>query len=332
MGDARSSAPATSRALWFVAPRRVELRDEPLPPLGEGDVLVKALASAVSQGTEMLLYRGEGPEIFDPSLGGATSPPDTYPRRYGYAWVGEIVSGPEDYVGQRVFSLAPHGEHHVLPFVATRFLGDDVPPTRAVLAANLETAVTCTWDAELGLGDSVVVLGGGVVGLLTAWLVERSGAFVTLVEKSALRREAARVLLSERAAILASPRPDGEADVVIEATGRPEALDAALAWCRPEGRVVVASFYGNRRAPVDLGDAFHRRRLTIRSSQVSSLPPRQRARWDHDRRWFLVSDLLHEPRLDALLGEPVPFDRAADLYASLDTDDDLPPAHVFVYR
>lgn len=332
MADARAELPATSRALWFVGPRRVELRDETLPPLGEGDVLVKGLASGVSQGTEMLLYKGEGPAIFDPSLAGGATAPATYPRRYGYALVGEIVGGPDDYLGQRVFSLAPHGDHHVLPFVATRFLGDDVPPTRAILAANLETAVTCTWDAEIGLGDTVVVLGGGVVGLLTAWLVERSGAFVTLVEKSALRREAARVLLSERAAILAAPRPDGEADVVIEATGRPEALDGAVAWCRPEGRVVVASFYGQRRAPVDLGDAFHRRRLTIRSSQVSSLPPRQRPRWDHDRRWFLVSDLLHEPRLDALLAEPVPFERAADLYAALEGDDDLPPAHVFVYR
>jgi threonine dehydrogenase-like Zn-dependent dehydrogenase len=264
--------------------------------------------------------------VFDPSLGDAAAA-STYPRRYGYAWVGEIVEGAG--VGTRGFALVAHGEAHTLEAGALRPIGE-LPPRRAVLAANLETAVTCTWDAEIGLGDRAVVLGGGVVGALTAWLLARSGAEITLVERSEQRRMAAGALLP-RATILAEATPSPRADVVLEATGDPSVLDAAIAWARPEARVVVASFYGARRAPIDLGDAFHRRRLQLRASQVSSIPPRLRERWSPARRWELVLSLLEEPALDALLA-PTPFERAAELYASLDRDTDTPPAHVFVYR
>jgi 2-desacetyl-2-hydroxyethyl bacteriochlorophyllide A dehydrogenase len=327
-----------ARALWFVAPRSVELRSETLRAPGPREVVVRGLASGVSQGTEMLLYRGEGPEVFDPSLdapaGTATHAKSTYPRRYGYAWVGEITACGSDArlrEGTRVFALAPHGEAHVLDGAAVRALPEDFSATRAVLAANLETAVTCAWDASPSLGDDAVVLGGGVVGILTAWLLAKTGANVTLVERSEKRRAAARALapslLIESAAVA-----DGTADVVVEATGDPRMLDDAIAWTRPEGRIVVASFYGARRAPVDLGDAFHRRRLELRASQVSSIPPRLRERWTPARRWLFVLSLLRERALDALIAPPTPFEQAGELYAALASDADVPPAHVFVYR
>jgi 2-desacetyl-2-hydroxyethyl bacteriochlorophyllide A dehydrogenase len=320
------------RALWFVGPRLVELRDEPARAPAANELVVRALASGVSQGTEMLLYRGEGPAVFDASVGGETGQGSTYPRRYGYSWVGEVSEdGARLARGTRVFGLLAHGDTHVVDEGQVRVLPDDVPATRAVLAANLETAVTCAWDAEVAFGDDAVVLGGGVVGILTAWLLAQSGASVTLVEPGEARRRAARALVPS-AIIEASAPPDGSADVVVEATGDPRVLDDAIGWARPEGRIVVASFYGARRAPVDLGDAFHRRRLQLRASQVSTIPPRLRERWTHQRRWLLVLALLHDRALDALLAEPTPFDRAAELYASLDTAADPAPAHVFVYR
>jgi 2-desacetyl-2-hydroxyethyl bacteriochlorophyllide A dehydrogenase len=326
--------PDEARALWFVAPRAVELRTEPVRAPGAGEVVVRALASGVSQGTELLLYRGEGPAVFDPSLAHAGAAGATYPCRYGYAWVGEVAeAGPGTRLaaGTRVFALAPHGEAHTLPERAVRALPEDFAATRAVLAANLETAVTCAWDANVGLGDDAVVLGGGVVGTLTAWLLARSGANVTLVEPSPLRRAAARALVPS-ALVEATAEPDGAADVVVEATGDPRRLDEAIAWARPEAAIVVASFYGARRAPVDLGDAFHRRRLVLRASQVSSIPPRLRERWSPARRFLLVLSLLRERALDALLAPATPFGEAAALYAALDRETDVPPAHVFVYR
>jgi 2-desacetyl-2-hydroxyethyl bacteriochlorophyllide A dehydrogenase len=331
----------TTRALWFVGPGAVELREEPLRAPGPREVVVRGLASGVSQGTEMLLYKGEGPAVFDPSLdahdgrpAGDSAPRLTYPCRYGYAWVGEVVARGRDarlHEGTRVFALAPHGDAHVLDGDAVRALPEDFSATRAVLAANLETAVTCAWDASASLGDDAVVLGGGVVGILTAWLLTRGGATVTLLARSEKRRAAARAL-ARSAMIESDAVPDGAADIVVEATGDPAMLDTAIAWTRPEGKIVVASFYGSRRATIDLGDAFHRRRLELRASQVSSIPPRLRERWSPARRWQLVLSLLHERALDALLAPPTPFDDAASLYASLATDTDVPPAHVFVYR
>lgn len=327
--------PDIARALWFVSPRKIEIREEPLRAPSSQQIVVSALASAVSQGTELLLYRGEGPARFDPSLEerGRSSAP-TYPRRYGYAWVGEVVSSAPEvrlHAGTRVFALASHADKHVIDIASARPLPEDFPAARATLAANLETAATCAWDAEVSVGDDAVVLGGGLVGILTAWLLTRSGANVTLVEPSEKRRAAARALVPS-AMIVPDEEPDGLADVVVEATGNPATLDTAVAWARPEARIVVASFYGTRRAPINLGDAFHRRRLQLRASQVSSIPPRLRERWTHARRWLLVLSLLTERALDALIAPPVPFERAAELYASLDSEADVPPAHVFVYR
>lgn len=311
-----------SRALFFDGPRKVAVRDVTLPAPADGELLVRGLASALSQGTELLLYRGEGPERFDPSLGISS-----YPCRYGYSWVGAVVEGSSGL--NRVFALATHAAAHVLRAENVRAIRADIPAARAALAANLETAVTCTWDAEVTLGDRVVVLGAGLVGTLTAWLLSRT-ARVTLVDPSPARRASA-MKLAPNLRVVESDVPDGRADVVIEATGAPAALDTAIAWAAPMARIVVASFYGLRRAPIDLGDAFHRRRLTLLASQVSSIPPKLAPRWDYARRFAIVEDLLGEPLLDALIGGAVPFERAPELYARLDANQDTPPCHVFEY-
>lgn len=305
------------RELWFVGPGVVELRRGPVRSPGPGQVLARALASGISQGTELLLYGGRGPTPFDPSLDAPGAP--TYPRRYGYAWVGEVVAvgpGADLARGTRVFALAPHGEWHVLDAAAARPLAPSIPTTRAVLAASLETAVTCVWDSGLSLGDDVVVLGGGVVGLLVAHLSAATGARVRLVEPSARRREAARALGVDSVAP-GEDRPERRADVVFEVTGDPACLARAIEHAGQDATVVVASFYGSRTAPVPLGAEFHRRRLTLRSSQVSSLPPARAPRWTFDRRFDLVRSLLAAPALDALLDPPASFDDAPSVYERL---------------
>lgn len=307
-----------SRELWFTGPRVVEVREGAVPEPTSGRVLARALASGVSQGTELLLYRGEGPAPFDPSLDAPGAP--TYPRRYGYAWVGEVVGGPSGGglpTGTRVFALAPHGDFHLIDLAAARPIDASIPPRRAVLAASLETAVTCVWDAGVQLGDSVIVLGGGVVGLLTAKLAASAGGRVRLVEPSPRRRAAAQAL-----GISAEPPeeavPEAAADVVIEATGKPALLERAIAHAAREAVVVVASFYGSRTAPVPLGSDFHRRRIRLISSQVSSLPPLRAARWTVERRFELVRALLRDASLDALVAAAHPFGDAAGVYARLD--------------
>jgi 2-desacetyl-2-hydroxyethyl bacteriochlorophyllide A dehydrogenase len=321
-----------ARELWFTAPRAVEVREGRPPALGPHQLLARAIASGISQGTELLLYRGEGKSPFDPSLDPPGAP--IYPRRYGYAWVGEVVErgeGVEGFAaGTRVFALAPHGDLHVLRADTAQVLDERIPPSRAVLAASLETAVTCVWDSGASLGDEVVVLGGGVIGLLAAWLAAGAGGRVRMVEPSARRRALARVLgLSAVAPEEDHPRAD--ADVVIEATGDPAVLDRAIAHAAQEATVVVASFYGARTAPVSLGTEFHRRRLVLRASQVSAVPAGRSPRWTLARRFSLVRALLADARLDALLDPPVAFDSAPEVYARLDRAPGDATQTVFVY-
>jgi len=305
------------RELWFVAPGRVELRVATRAELLPGQARLGALASGISQGTELLLYKGEGPTPFDPSLDPPGAP--TFPRRYGYAWVGEIVESRSaaHALGARVFGLLPHADQHCVDATQLRLLPKEVPAERAVLAANLETAVNVVWDAGVALGDDVLVVGGGVVGLLVGHAAKLSGAArVRLVEPSAVRRRSA-LGLGFDAAWSPAELPAVSADVVIEASGNPACLNLAIAATRVEGVIVVASFYGERAANVALGAEFHRRRLTLRASQVSRLPPGRAAGWSFSRRFELVTDLLKNPALDALLERAVPFDEAASVYARL---------------
>ncbi|WP_438014519.1 zinc-binding alcohol dehydrogenase [Sorangium sp. So ce315] len=328
-----AGAPTAARELWFVRPGLVEVR-QGAPPRAPaaGEVVARAIASGVSQGTELLLYRGEGPTPFDPSLDAPGAP--TYPRRYGYAWVGEVVARGEGAalaLGDRVLALAPHGDLHLLGPGAARRLPGAIPGERAVLAANLETAITCVWDAGIGLGDAVVVLGGGVVGLLVAALARRAGAEVRLVEPSERRRRAGIALGAAAAIRPEDDRPAGDADVVIAATGDPGELDRAIAHAGREATVAIASFYGARTSPVALGSEFHRRRLRLRASQVSTLPPERAPRWDHARRFALVCALLEDAALDALLDPPVPFDAAPAVYAALAAEPGARLQTVFQY-
>jgi 2-desacetyl-2-hydroxyethyl bacteriochlorophyllide A dehydrogenase len=322
------------RELWFVAPQKVEIRSGPeLLALQEGQVRARALASGISQGTELLLYRGEGPHPFDPSLDAPGTP--TYPRRYGYAWVAEVVESRATGVptGSRIFALAPHGDEHVLEADHARVVPTAIAPARVTLAANLETAITVLWDAELSLGDDVVIVGGGIVGLLCGWLARRGGAgCVRLVEPSARRRTAALALGIDEAISPEHDTPRGDQDVVIEATGHPSSLDRAISHAGRDGVVVVASFYGERKSEVSLGSAFHRRRIALKASQVSSIPPRRAPRWDSGRRFALVLRLLEETRLDGLIEPPISLDQAPATYARLASDPGGALQTVFSYR
>jgi 2-desacetyl-2-hydroxyethyl bacteriochlorophyllide A dehydrogenase len=323
-----------ARELWFVAPRLVEVRAGQTPAMGPRQVLARCVASGISQGTELLLYRGMGPTPFDPSLDLPGAP--VYPRRYGYAWVGDVIARGREVdrmeVGTRVFALASHGDLHALDADAVRRIDPAIPPARAALAATLETAITCVWDAGISLGDRVTVLGGGIVGLLAGWLAQAAGASVRLVEPGARRRDLGRALGLSAVVAPDEDRPRGDADAVIEATGDPSALDRAIAHAAPEGTIAVLSFYGIRTHPVALGSEFHRRRLVIRATQVSRIPPTHSSRWTASRRFELVRRLLCDALLDSLLSEAVPFDEAARAYARLDQAPGTHAHMVFDYR
>lgn len=311
-----------ARAFWVAAPGRGEIRAEHLPAAGEGDAVVRTLYSGISRGTESLVFGGHVPpseylRMRAPFQEGQFPGP----VKFGYSSVGMVEAGPAGLAGQTVFCLYPHQTRYVVPATALELVPPGVPPARAVLAANLETALNGLWDAELKLGDHLAVVGGGTVGCLVAWLAARvPGCQVELVDLSQARAATAAAL-GVRFATPGAAAP--EADCVVHASGSAEGLRTALSLAGPEATVVELSWFGDREVPVLLGGAFHARRLTLRSSQVGQLNPAQRPRWTRRRRLALALELLADPRLDALISGETRFDGLPDQMARLAAGDAL---------
>ena len=308
--------PITARQFWIEAPGRGAVVDARLPPRRDGEVSVRALYSGISRGTEALVFRGGVPPSQYQAMRAPFQEGDfPGPVKYGYNSVGRVVEGPDDLVGQVVFCLYPHQDRYTVPPGAVTPVPAGVPPGRAVLAANLETAVNVLWDARPVVGDRIVVVGGGVVGLLCAWLCRAiPGAELTLVDPNAARAPVAAAL----GVAFRTGAPEGaDADLVIHASGHPDGLVAALAAAGVEGTVVEASWYGDRPVPLPLGEAFHARRLTVRSSQVGRLPAARTPRWDHARRLALAMRLLADARLDVLISGEDGFEDLPGVMARL---------------
>ncbi|VTU32404.1 zinc-dependent alcohol dehydrogenase [Variovorax sp. RA8] len=309
-------APGESRACWVEAPGRAGLRQAVLAGPGPGEVLVRALHSGISRGTELLVFRGEVPESeYERMRAPFQEGSFPAPLKYGYASVGVVEQGPQALLGRTVFCLYPHQTRYVVPAEAVHPLPEGLTPARAVLAANMETAVNALWDAAPRIGDRVAVVGAGVVGLLAAWLAGRvPGCEVELIDTNTERRAVAERL----GLVFASPqraRPD--ADLVIHASGNAEGLATALRLAAFEATVLEMSWYGRQAVTLPLGEAFHSRRLTLRSSQVGHVALPQRARWSHGRRLALALALLRDPALDALMTDAAPFDELPAVLARL---------------
>jgi 2-desacetyl-2-hydroxyethyl bacteriochlorophyllide A dehydrogenase len=322
-----ASANATrARAVRFVAPYHVEVAEVAVPEPGSGDVVVRAEFSGISGGTEMLAYRGELDSGLpkDETLGALTGSFE-YPFTYGYSAVGTVEASHSDIdEGQRVFAFNPHQSR----FIAS---GDDVvrlgecEPRAATLLPLVETALQVSLDAGIRYGEVAAVVGLGPVGILTAILLTRSGAIVLGSDPKPWRCEAARACGLEAVepaglgdAVRAATREHG-ADFVVEATGNPEALGESLGLLSTEGVAMVVSWYGAKPVTLPLGAEFHRRRLEIRSSQVSTIGGRA-VRWDRRRRLETTRALLSELErpLSFLASHTFPLERAPEAYAAID--------------
>jgi threonine dehydrogenase-like Zn-dependent dehydrogenase len=251
------------------------------------------------------------------------------PVKYGYSSVGVVERGPAALEGRRVFCLYPHQTRYVVPAGALTLVPDRVPSARAVLAANLETAVNILWDAAPRVGDRVAVVGAGTVGCLAGWLAARIvGAEVELVDIDERKSAAARALDVPFAAPAAARR---DADVVVHVSGSAGGLATALELAGYEATVAEASWYGDESPAAPLGGAFHSRRLTLKASQVGAVATAQRSRWSHARRMELVMRLLERAELDALMTGESPFDDLPAVLARLSTSPGYTLMHRIVY-
>lgn len=319
-----------AQAVWFSAPRTVELRTESVPPPGPGQVRVQTIASALSHGTERLVYRGEVPADLPldlPTLTGSFG----FPIKYGYAAVGRVRDvGPDVTThapGDLVFALHPHQTIFNLPAAGALRLPAGIDPLLGVFTANLETAVNIVHDTPLHFGETALIFGQGIVGLLVAQVLRLSGARrVIAVEPAAWRRELSRRVGVDLALAPTDDLRDqiraanaGRApDVVIEVSGSGAALQAAIDNVVQDGAVVVASWYGIKPVQLLLGEHFHRGRVRLISSQVGRLNPALGARWDYARRSQTVLDLLPKLVLADLITHRVPLADPPTAYRLID--------------
>ncbi len=308
-GDRKGADAArrTARALWTVAPRKAQIGEESLAAPGDGEALVRTLYTGLSRGTERLVFEGRVPaseygRMRGPNMAGAFP----FPVKYGYCAVGEVEAGPADLVGKQVFALHPHQDAFVLPAAQLTVLPAALPARRAILAANMETALNAIWDSESSAGDRIAIIGAGVIGLLCAFIATRlPGADVTVVDVAPERRAIVESLGARFAAPENAPH---DADVVIHASASAAGLSLALNAAGNQATVVELSWYGDQQVPTPLGGAFHAKRLKLVSSQVGQLPPGRAPRWTYARRMAKAMELLCDDRLDALITDEVAFD------------------------
>jgi len=323
--------------LYFTAPHQVMVQQEGLPPPAAGQVLVQTLVSAISPGTELLIYRGQAPTdmVSDETIA-ALAGTLAFPLKYGYAAVGRVIEvgspAEREWHGRLVFAFQPHASHFLSAPADLLPVPDSLTPEEAVFLPNMETAVNFLMDGHPIIGERVVVFGQGVVGLLTTALLARLPlSRLISLDRYPWRRQRscdwgahlsldpaeAEVLARVQVYLQDGPGAPG-ADLTYELSGNPAALDPAIAVTGFHGRIVIGSWYGQKRADLDLGGRFHRSRLHLISSQVSTVAPEWAGRWTKSRRLHVAWQMLQQVRPAPLITHRFPFKQASQAYALLD--------------
>jgi 2-desacetyl-2-hydroxyethyl bacteriochlorophyllide A dehydrogenase len=316
--------------LYFSAPYTVDIRDQDLQDPGPGELLVQTSFSAISPGTELMIYRGQAPEELsaDESITALTGSLN-FPLKYGYAAVGQVVDAGkgfnQDWIGKNVFSFQPHQTHFIATPEEVFLLPPDISLQAAVFLPNMETAVNLVMDGRPMIGERVAVFGQGIIGLLTTALLDR----FPLKDLITLDLFSNRRVASREAGATQSFDPDGDdcqlsvrgtdgIDLAYEISGSPNALDQAIAVTGFGGRVVIGSWYGEKPANLNLGGAFHRSRIQLIASQVSTIKPSLLGRWDKSRRFDLTWDLIRKVKPERWITHELPFLEASKGYDLLD--------------
>jgi 2-desacetyl-2-hydroxyethyl bacteriochlorophyllide A dehydrogenase len=321
-----------ARTSYIVAPRAVEVREDEIPAPGAGQVLVKAICSAISPGTEMLVYRGEVPG--EENSADTISRNLTYPVAYGYSSVGQVAAVGSNvdstWRGRLVFCFQSHSSHYIVPVSELLPVPQGMSPEEAVFLPNTETAVNLVQDVAPVLGECGIVMGQGIVGLLTAGLLRefplQKLSTADLVET---RRRLSRDLGADaaldpaQADFVQSAREGSEPagagfDFAVELSGSPAALDQAIALTRYSGRIIVGSWYGEKRSPIALGGRFHRSRIRIVASQVSTISPELQGRWDKARRFDVAWNAIRRLRPSRWITHRFQIERAPEAYETVD--------------
>lgn len=333
------------KTLSFTAPHQIEVCEDDFPVLALGQVLVETIFSAISPGTEMLIYRGQFPDMTVDASIEALSGKFAYPLAYGYACVGRVVEIGQQvdkgWLDQLVFAFQPHTSHFTADLHSLFPIPASLPPETACFLPNTETAVNLVQDAAPVLGERVLIFGQGIIGLLTSALLAEF-PLESLVSVDCFPRRRAAALALGLSATLDPNSADfraqaasflkSGADLTLELSGAPAALNDAIALTTFSGRIVIGSWYGEKRTDLNLGGSFHRSRLKLISSQVSTIAPELSARWDKSRRFAVAWNALQRIRPEKWITHRFPLEKAGDAYRLLDENPQETIQVIFEYQ
>jgi len=323
------------KTIYFTAPGQVELREEPVPALGADEVLVETICSAISAGTEMLVYRGQFPHLQDSH--DVLSSDLKYPFAYGYACVGRVkdigTQVDKSLLDKLVFAFQPHTSSFITRPSSLIFAPASFSAETCSFLPNMETAVNLIQDAAPILGERVLVMGQGVVGLLVASLLKefpleslvtadcyglRRKASLEIGVNDSFDPDSMKANPDKTTATQKLAYAQNKFDLTFELSGSPPALNDAVTLTAFSGRIVIGSWYGEKRAELDLGGAFHRSRIKLISSQVSTIAPELRGRWDKTRRFGVAWEALRRIQPQKWITHRFPLEEAGEAYELLD--------------
>ena len=325
------------QSVIFEKPYAVVGQAETLREPAADEALIKTKFSAISPGSELLVYRGEFPhQLKVDSKIEALSEPFRYPLKYGYISVGKVVSTgtavDKAWLGRPVFCFHPHESHYAKPLNEIIPIPEDIDMLEALFLPNMETAVNFMMDGRPLIGERAVIFGQGIVGLLTTALLAQFplDRLITL-DRHAIRRRASLNMgahdsldpesttwASDLAEMLNADSAAGDADLVYELSGNPQALNQAVTIAGFGTRIVIGSWYGTKQATLDLGGHFHRNRIQIISSQVSTLPPSFSDRWTKKRRLETAWNMIRKIRPAQFITHQYPVRQANEAFQLLD--------------
>lgn len=322
-----------AQAIFHTAPLHVEIGEFELPSLAEKQVLVSTQYSAISPGTESLIYQGRVPHDLPqdktiPSLNGAFD----YPFRYGYAVVGCIVDRGRnvgtEWDGRRVFVFHPHQNWIVIELDECLLIPNELSSEAALFLPSIESTLNFIMDASPAIGDIVGVFGLGVIGLLCTALLSRLALNkLVALDTLAYRRETALVMGATetldpshndrwnclKACLCNKPEPNG-LDIAFELSGNMDALNQAIELTGFAGKIIIGSWYGTPSKPLDLGGHYHRNRIRLISSQVSTIDPQLAGRWTKNRRIDLAWSMIEEIKPETLVSHKLPLTECAKAF------------------
>jgi 2-desacetyl-2-hydroxyethyl bacteriochlorophyllide A dehydrogenase len=322
-----------TRSLFFKKPYATELRQQSMRELTDNELFVATRFSAISAGTEKLIFKGLFPDDLPldeslASLGGDFK----YPLKYGYCCVGEVIGAGAEvnphWLGRQVFVFHPHESHFVCNEEDLLPIPDGILLKDALFLASMETAVNLVMDGRPLMGEQVLVWGLGVIGLLTTFILSQHPVAALLgVDRLPMRRQMATKwgadhalagneadFASQLASALSHTPKDRRADLLFELSGDPESLNSLLPWAGYHGRIVIGSWYGNQNAAIKLGGRFHRDRIRIISSQVSSIDPAMTGRWTKGRRLAVAWQMIQRCQPSQLITHRFPIEDAQKAY------------------